>query len=151
MSLRGSGCSSPHLAPRTASRQIKAAREQFSGATREQSISGLVGLPWQPSRALGLVGRSLEKCLAPHFLQDLVGDFRRPPRQRPIRTLAVARTETVIVINGHTDGQTDSDNIYIYIYIYIYSYIYVVALIAQWLGCQPHEAEVLGSILTTSN
>ena len=27
----------------------------------------------------------------------------------------------------------------------------IVALIAQWLGCQPHEAEVLGSILTTSN
>ena len=24
------------------------------------------------------------------------------------------------------------------------------ALIAQWLGCQPQEAEVLGSILTTS-
>ena len=44
------------------------------------------------------------------------------------------------------------------IYIYIYTYMYIcmykqllVALIAQWLGCQPQEAEVLGSILTTSN
>ena len=43
--------------------------------------------------------------------------------------------------------------IYIYMYIFICIYIYIckVALIAQWLGCQPHEAEVLGSILTTSN
>ena len=41
--------------------------------------------------------------------------------------------------------------IYVYIYIYIYTYFSPVALIAQWLGCQPHEAEVLGSILTTSN
>ena len=38
-----------------------------------------------------------------------------------------------------------------YTYIYIYTHVCVVALIAQWLGCQPHEAEVLGSILTTSN
>ena len=35
--------------------------------------------------------------------------------------------------------------------IYIYIYIEGVALIAQWLGCQPQEAEVLSSILTTSN
>ena len=34
---------------------------------------------------------------------------------------------------------------------YTYTYIYIVALIAQLLGCQPHEAEVLGLILTTSN
>ena len=27
----------------------------------------------------------------------------------------------------------------------------LVALMAQWLGCQPQEAEVLGSILTTRN
>ena len=40
---------------------------------------------------------------------------------------------------------------YMYAYIHIYIYIYIVALIAQWLGCQPQEAEVLGSILTTSN
>ena len=39
----------------------------------------------------------------------------------------------------------------VYIHIHIYIYIYIVALIAQWLGCQPQEAEVLGSILTTSN
>ena len=46
----------------------------------------------------------------------------------------------------------------IYIYVYmdmdsciVYTYIYIVALTAQWLGCQPQEAEVLGSILTTSN
>ena len=34
--------------------------------------------------------------------------------------------------------------------LYIYIHMHVVALIAQWLGCQPQEAEVLGSILTTS-
>ena len=38
-----------------------------------------------------------------------------------------------------------------YIYIYTHIHISIVALIAQWLGCQPQEAEVLGSILTTSN
>ena len=55
-------------------------------------------------------------------------------------------------------------HIYIYIYIYIrarahgellcihkHYMLCIVALIAQWFGCQPQEAEVLGSILTTSN
>ena len=36
-------------------------------------------------------------------------------------------------------------------YIYIYIYIYIMALIAQWLERAAKEAEVLGSILTTSN
>ena len=31
------------------------------------------------------------------------------------------------------------------LYMHIYTYTHIVALIAQWLGCQPHEAEVLGS------
>ena len=40
-------------------------------------------------------------------------------------------------------------SIYSYMCIYIYIYM-LVALIAQWLWCQPHEAEVLSSTLTTS-
>ena len=51
-------------------------------------------------------------------------------------------------------------SLYIYIYIHIHFILDIhhmiqgdaeVALVAQWLGCQPQEAEVLGSILTTSN
>ena len=36
-------------------------------------------------------------------------------------------------------------------YVYIYIYIHTMALIAQWLEGMDQEAEVLDSILTTSN
>ena len=53
-------------------------------------------------------------------------------------------------VGGPDRAPLDTPPTDIYIYIYIYIYVYKVALIAQWLGCQPQEAEVLGSILTTS-
>ena len=40
---------------------------------------------------------------------------------------------------------------YVYTYVYTHALSLLAALIAQWLGCQPQEAEVPGSILTTSN
>ena len=40
---------------------------------------------------------------------------------------------------------------HIHMYMHIYIYIYITALIAQWLEGMDEDAEVLGSILTTSN